>query len=73
MEICCSRDCLKSSSANECCPIEVNVTMPARRNTNLFQGVLRSIESEVPYAENLIHRTEKGHLVRRKKSGLKST
>lgn len=38
----------------------------ARRNTNLFQGVLRSTESEVPYAENLIHRTEKGHLVRSK-------
>jgi hypothetical protein len=38
----------------------------ARRNTNLFQGVLRSVESEVPYAENLIHRTEKGHLVRSK-------
>ena len=38
----------------------------ARRNTNLFQGVLRNIESEVPYAENLIHRTEKGHLVRSK-------
>ncbi|MEE7506813.1 hypothetical protein MMR14E_28415 [Methylobacterium mesophilicum] len=38
----------------------------ARRNTNLFQGVLRRAESEVPYAENLIHRTEKGHLVRSK-------
>ncbi|WP_419697321.1 ATP-dependent DNA helicase (plasmid) [Mesorhizobium muleiense] len=38
----------------------------ARRNTNLFQGVLRRTESEVPYAENLIHRTEKGHLVRSK-------
>lgn len=38
----------------------------ARRNTNLFQGVLRRVESEVPYAENLIHRTEKGHLVRSK-------
>ena len=38
----------------------------ARRNTNLFQGVLRRAEAEVPYAENLIHRTEKGHLVRSK-------
>lgn len=38
----------------------------ARRNTNLFQGVLRRVEAEVPYAENLIHRTEKGHLVRSK-------
>ena len=38
----------------------------ARRNTNLFQGVLRQTELEVPYAENLIHRTEKGHLVRSK-------
>ena len=38
----------------------------ARRNTNLFQGVLRRAESEVPYAENLIHRTEKGHLVQSK-------
>lgn len=38
----------------------------ARRNTNLFQGVLRQTETEVPYAENLIHRTEKGHLVRSK-------
>ena len=33
---------------------------------NAFQGVLRRAESEVPYAENLIHRTEKGHLVRSK-------
>jgi hypothetical protein len=38
----------------------------ARRNTNLFQGVLRRAESEVPYAQNLIHRTEKGHFVRSK-------
>lgn len=37
-----------------------------RRNTNLFQGVVRRVETEVPYAENLIHRTEKGHLVRSK-------
>jgi hypothetical protein len=38
----------------------------ARRNTNLFQGTLRRAEAEVPYAENLIHRTEKGHHVRSK-------
>jgi len=38
----------------------------ARRNTNLFQGVLRRADAELPYAENLIHRTEKGHLVRSK-------
>ncbi|MFK0333838.1 AAA family ATPase [Rhizobium sp. NPDC090275] len=38
----------------------------ARRNTNLFQGILRRTETEVPYAENLIHRTVKGHLVRSK-------
>jgi hypothetical protein len=38
----------------------------ARRNTNLFRGVLRVAETEVPYAENLIHRTEKGQLVRSK-------
>lgn len=38
----------------------------ARRNTNLFQGVLRVSDEEIPYAEHLIHRTEKGHLVRSK-------
>ncbi|QRK05245.1 AAA family ATPase [Archangium violaceum] len=38
----------------------------ARRNTNLFTGVVRAGETEVPYAENLIHRTQKGHLVRSK-------
>jgi hypothetical protein len=38
----------------------------ARRNTNLFQPVLRRAEDEVPYAEHLIHRTVKGHLVRSK-------
>ena len=38
----------------------------ARRNTNLFQGVVRVSDDAVPYAEHLIHRTEKGHLVRSK-------
>ena len=38
----------------------------ARRNTNLFYGVVRLGDDEVPYAEHLIHRTEKGHLVRSK-------
>ncbi|MHB8875706.1 MAG: AAA family ATPase [Myxococcaceae bacterium] len=38
----------------------------ARRNTNLFQGVVRVGDDAVPYAEHLIHRTEKGHLVRSK-------
>lgn len=28
--------------------------------------MLRRVETEVPYAENLIHRTERGHLVRSK-------
>ena len=38
----------------------------ARRNTNLFQGIIRAGDDAIPYAENLIHRTEKGHLVRSK-------
>lgn len=38
----------------------------ARRNTNLFQGVVRAAADTVPFAEHLIHRTEKGHLVRSK-------
>jgi hypothetical protein len=38
----------------------------ARRNTNLFHGVIRIGDDEMPYAEHLIHRTEKGHLVRSK-------
>jgi hypothetical protein len=38
----------------------------ARRNTNLFHGVVRIGDEEIPYAEHLIHRTEKGHLVRSK-------
>jgi len=38
----------------------------ARRNTNIFQGVIRLADDTVPFAEHLIHRTEKGHLVRSK-------
>ncbi len=38
----------------------------ARRNTNLFEGAVRLAEDAIPYAEHLIHRTEKGHLVRSK-------
>lgn len=38
----------------------------ARRNTNIFQGVVRKADDTVPFAEHLIHRTEKGHLVRSK-------
>jgi len=38
----------------------------ARRNTNLFTAAVRRADEEVPYAENLIHRTLKGHLVRSK-------
>ncbi len=38
----------------------------ARRNTNLFNGVVRLGDVDVPYAEHLIHKTEKGHLVRSK-------
>lgn len=38
----------------------------ARRNTNIFQGVIRIASDAVPFAEHLIHRTEKGHLVRSK-------
>lgn len=37
-----------------------------RRNTNIFQGVVRGGDEEIPYAKHLIHRTEKGHLVRSK-------
>ncbi|MCA8926642.1 MAG: hypothetical protein KDC18_01130 [Alphaproteobacteria bacterium] len=37
-----------------------------RRNTNLFQEVIRVADDSVPFAEHLIHRTEKGHLVRSK-------
>ncbi len=38
----------------------------ARRNTNIFQSVIRATHDSVPFAEHLIHRTEKGHLVRSK-------
>jgi ATP-dependent exoDNAse (exonuclease V) alpha subunit len=38
----------------------------AKRNTNLFDPVVRDAGEELPYAEHLIHRTEKGHLVRSK-------
>lgn len=38
----------------------------ARRNTNVFQGIVRLADDSVPFAEHLIHRTEKGHLVRSK-------
>jgi len=38
----------------------------ARRNTNLFQSVVRERTDHVPYAENLIHRTDRGHMVRSK-------
>ena len=38
----------------------------ARRNTNIFQSVVRAADNSVPFAEHLIHRTEKGHLVRSK-------
>ena len=37
-----------------------------RRNTNLFAGILRERSNEPPHAENLIHKTEKGHMVRSK-------
>jgi hypothetical protein len=36
----------------------------ARRNTNLFQGIVRELDEELPCAEYLIHRTMNGHLVR---------
>lgn len=38
----------------------------SRRNTNLFQTVIRQRANEVPFAEHLIHRTDKGHMVRSK-------
>ncbi|MEZ4495126.1 MAG: hypothetical protein R3C29_17655, partial [Dehalococcoidia bacterium] len=38
----------------------------ARRNTNIFQSVIRAADDSVPFAEHLIHRTEKGHMVRSK-------
>ncbi len=38
----------------------------ARRNTNLFRVVVSVKSDEPPYAEHLIHKTEKGHMVRSK-------
>ncbi len=38
----------------------------ARRNTNLFTCAIRKQTEAIPYAEHLIHRTEKGHMVRSK-------
>lgn len=38
----------------------------ARRNTNLFVASVRPSDEEVPFARHLIHKTEKGHLVRSK-------
>ena len=38
----------------------------ARRNTNLFSATVRATNDVVPYAEHLIHRTDKGHMVRSK-------
>lgn len=38
----------------------------ARRSTNIFQAVVRAADDSLPFAEHLIHRTEKGHLVRSK-------
>ena len=38
----------------------------ARRNTNLFSAVVRERADQIPYADHLIHRTEKGQLVRSK-------
>jgi len=38
----------------------------ARRNTNLFRGVIRDIGQDIPYAEHLIHRADDGTLVRSK-------
>lgn len=36
------------------------------RNTNLFGSVVRATKEVLPYTEYLIHKTEKGHLVRSK-------
>lgn len=40
----------------------------ARRNSNLFirEGAVRESMDLIPYAEHLIHRTDKGHMVRSK-------
>jgi ATP-dependent exoDNAse (exonuclease V) alpha subunit len=37
-----------------------------RRNTNLFQAIVRAPGDEVPFAKGLIHKTLKGHMVRSK-------
>jgi hypothetical protein len=37
-----------------------------RRNTNLIEFVVREKGDDVPYAEHLIHKTLKGHMVRSK-------
>lgn len=38
----------------------------ARRNTNLFRSAVREETTSTPWAEHLIHRTDKGHMVRSK-------
>lgn len=38
----------------------------SRRNSNLFVSAVREDAADVPFAEHLIHRTEKGHMVRSK-------
>lgn len=38
----------------------------ARRNTNLFCAAVRQRTDSAPYATHLIHRTQKGHMVRSK-------
>jgi hypothetical protein len=38
----------------------------ARRNSNLFRGAVRNEMGAQPYADHLIHKTLKGHLVRSK-------
>jgi UvrD-like helicase C-terminal domain len=38
----------------------------ARRNTNLFKGAVRERADLVPYGDQLIHRTQKGDMVRSK-------
>jgi hypothetical protein len=48
-----------------------NLTKPecsevARRNTNIFHGVVRADATSSPFAEHLIHRTDDGRLVRSK-------
>jgi hypothetical protein len=38
----------------------------ARRNTNLFVAAVRERVDDIPFADHLIHKAEKGHLVRSK-------